>query len=188
MVSSGRTSRSASGGCCSASARGDSRCRARDGDGPLDAGARRPATGGHGVYPNPPIAILPLVLVVFGIGESGKLFMVAFSVFFLMLFQTLAGVRGIEPVMLDVARSLRASRLQQYLSVAWPGALPSDPFTRHPAGCSALLLIVICSAPSSSRQSRGSAPWDLGLSYQVLDVETMYAGPATTALIRLGPD
>ena len=38
-----------------------------------------------------------------------------------MLLQTMDGVRRIEPVMLDVARSLRASRLQQYLSVAWPG-------------------------------------------------------------------
>ncbi len=42
------------------------------------------------LYPIPRIAILPLVLVVFGIGESGKLFMIAFSVFFLMLLQTIS--------------------------------------------------------------------------------------------------
>ncbi|MGE3596906.1 MAG: ABC transporter permease, partial [Dehalococcoidia bacterium] len=79
----------------------------------------------NALYPIPRIAILPLVLVIFGIGESGKVFMIAFSVFFLMLIQTLAGVRSIEPVMLDVARSARATAWQQYRTVAFPGALPS---------------------------------------------------------------
>jgi len=134
------------------------------------------------LYPVPRIAILPLVLVVFGIGESGKLFMVGFSVFFLMLLQTMAGVRGIEPVMLDVARSLRASRLRQYLTVALPGSLPAI-FTGVRLALGFALIVIVGTEFLASNQGVGALIWR---SYQVLDIETMYAGLATTALIGWG--
>jgi NitT/TauT family transport system permease protein len=131
------------------------------------------------LYPIPRIAILPLVLVVFGIGESGKLFMIAFSVFFLMLLQTMAGVRGIEPVMLDVARSLRASRWRQYWTVAFPGALPAI-FTGIRLALGFALIVIVGTEFLASRTGVGARIW---LAYQVLDIETLYAGLLTTALI-----
>lgn len=133
----------------------------------------------NALYPVPRIAILPLVLVVFGIGESGKLFMVAFSVFFLMLIQTMAGVRAIEPVLLDVARSARASRWQQYRSVAFPGALPAI-FTGVRLALGFALIVIVGTEFLAAREGVGARIW---LAYQVLDVETMYAGLLTTALI-----
>ena len=134
------------------------------------------------LYPIPRIAILPLVLVVFGIGESGKLFMIAFSVFFLMLIQTMAGVRSIEPVMLDVARSVRASRWKQYRSVAWPGALPSI-FTGARLALGFALIVIVGTEFLASNVGIGARIWR---SYQVLDIESMYAGLVTTALIGWG--
>lgn len=131
------------------------------------------------LYPVPRIAVLPLVLVVFGIGESGKLFMVAFSVFFLMALQTLDGVRRIDPVMLDVARSVRASRLKQYLSVAWPGALPSIVSGARLA-LGFALIVVVGTEFLASRDGVGARLWR---AYQVLDVETLWAGIITTALL-----
>lgn len=131
------------------------------------------------LYPIPRIAILPLVLVIFGIGESGKLFMIGFSVFFLMLLETMAGVRRIEPVMLDVARSVRASRLRQYLSVAWPGALPSI-FTGMRLALGFALIVIVGTEFLASRQGIGARIW---LAYQVLDIESLYAGLLTTALM-----
>lgn len=136
----------------------------------------------NALYPIPRIAILPLVLVIFGIGESGKLFMIAFSVFFLMLLQTLAGVRGIEPVMLDVARSVRASRWQQYRSVAFPGALPSI-FTGIRVALGFALIVIVGTEFIASNDGVGARIWR---SYQVLDIESMYAGLITTALIGWG--
>jgi ABC-type nitrate/sulfonate/bicarbonate transport system permease component len=136
----------------------------------------------NALYPIPRIAILPLVLVIFGIGESGKLFMIAFSVFFLMLIQTLAGVRGIEPVMLDVARSMRASRWQQYRSVAFPGALPSI-FTGIRVALGFALIVIVGTEFIASNDGVGARIWR---SYQVLDIESMYAGLVTTALIGWG--
>jgi ABC-type nitrate/sulfonate/bicarbonate transport system permease component len=136
----------------------------------------------NALYPIPRIAILPLVLVVFGIGESGKLFMIAFSVFFLMLIQTLAGVRGIEPVMLDVARSVRASPWQQYRSVAFPGALPSI-FTGVRLALGFALIVIVGTEFIASNDGVGARIWR---SYQILDIESMYAGLITTALIGWG--
>ena len=131
------------------------------------------------LYPVPRIAILPLALVVFGIGESSKLFMIAFSVFFLMLLQTMAGVREIDPTMLDVARSVRASRWQQYRTVAWPGALPSI-FTGARVALGFALIVIVGTEFLASNEGVGARIW---LSYQVLDIEAMYAGLLTTALI-----
>ena len=131
------------------------------------------------LYPIPRIAILPLVLVIFGIGESGKLFMIAFSVFFLLLLHTLAGVRQIDPVMLDVARSVRASRWRQVRSVAWPGALPAI-FTGVRVALGFALIVIVGTEFLASNQGIGARIWR---AYQVLDIESMYAGLATTALI-----
>lgn len=133
----------------------------------------------NALYPIPRIAILPLVLVVFGIGESGKLFMVAFSVFFLMLLQTVAGVTQIEPVMLDVARSVRASRWRQYRSVALPGALPSI-FTGARLALGFALIVIVGTEFLAANHGVGARIWR---AYQVLDIDTMYAGLATTALM-----
>lgn len=134
------------------------------------------------LYPIPRIAILPLVLVVFGIGESGKLFMIAFSVFFLMLLQTMAGVRDIPPVMLDVARSVRASRRRQYVSVALPGALPAI-LTGVRLALGFALIVIVGTEFLASNEGVGARIWR---AYQVLDIETMYAGLLTTALIGWG--
>jgi NitT/TauT family transport system permease protein len=106
------------------------------------------------LYPIPRIAILPLVLVIFGIGESGKLFMVAFSVFFLML-------------------------LEQYLSVAWPGALPSI-FTGARLALGFALIVIVGTEFLASNEGVGARIW---MAYTVLDIETMYAGLLTTALM-----
>jgi len=131
------------------------------------------------LYPIPRIAILPLVLVVFGIGESGKLFMVGFSVFFLMLLETLAGVRQIEPVMLDVARSVRASRWRQYRSVALPGALPAI-LSGARISLGFALIVIVGTEFLAANRGVGARIWQ---SYQVLDIDSLYAGLATTALM-----
>jgi NitT/TauT family transport system permease protein len=134
------------------------------------------------LYPIPRIAVLPLVLVLFGIGEQSKLFMIAFSVFFLMLLETLAGVQRIDPVYLDVARSLRASRWQQYRSVAWPGALPAI-CTGARLSLGFALIVIVGTEFLAANNGVGARIWR---AYQVLDIETLYAGLATTALMGWG--
>lgn len=60
------------------------------------------------LYPIPKLALLPLILVIFGIGEASKVVIVAIAVFFMVVINTAAGVRSIDPVLLDAARSYGA--------------------------------------------------------------------------------
>lgn len=76
------------------------------------------------LYPLPKIAILPLILLIFGLGEMSKYVVVAVGVFFLMTINTMAGVLSIPNIYFDVAKNLRASRWHIYTTVALPGARP----------------------------------------------------------------
>jgi 1,4-dihydroxy-2-naphthoate octaprenyltransferase len=135
------------------------------------------------LYSIPKIAILPLILLVLGIGESSKIVVTAISVFFLILLNTVAGVRGIDPLLFDVARDFGASRWQAYRTVALPGALPLIL-----AGCKLGLgfaLIVVVGTEFVAPRSGGATGlgiliWD---SWQILDIESMYVGLILTALL-----
>lgn len=136
------------------------------------------------LYTIPKIAILPLVLLVLGLGESSKIAITALSVFFLVLLNTTAGVVGIERRYLDVARNLGASRWQIYRTIALPGALPLIL-----AGCKLGLgfaLVVVVGTEfvvSGARTGVGVLLWE---SWQVLNIEAMYVGLVLTALLGWG--
>jgi len=77
------------------------------------------------LYSVPKIAILPLLIFIFGLGEQSKYVLVAFGVFFLMVINTEAGVRQIENTYLDVAKAYRLRPFTFYTRVLLPGALPN---------------------------------------------------------------
>jgi NitT/TauT family transport system permease protein len=72
----------------------------------------------------PKVAIAPIVLVWFGLGMQSKLVIAFLVAFFPMVVDTAAGMRATPPGLLELARSLRASRLQIFLKVQFPAALP----------------------------------------------------------------
>ena len=59
-----------------------------------------------GTFPIPKIAILPLFILIFGIGEESKYAIIATAVVYLVLINTAAGVKNIERIYLDGARTL----------------------------------------------------------------------------------
>jgi sulfonate transport system permease protein len=73
----------------------------------------------------PHLAIIPMVILWFGIGENAKLFLVAIGVFFPMYLNTYHGVRLVEPSLVEMARIYRLGRLALFWRVIIPGALPS---------------------------------------------------------------
>lgn len=73
----------------------------------------------------PHLALIPLVILWFGIGEEAKLFLVALGVFFPIYVNTLHGVRSIDPQLLEMARAYGMSRRAVFWRVIFPGALPS---------------------------------------------------------------
>ncbi len=131
------------------------------------------------LYPIPKSAILPLLLLVFGTGEGSKYAIVASGVFFLVLLNTVAGVLNIEPVYLDVGRNFGASRLQTFLTIALPGALPLI-FTGVRLAWGIALVLIVVGEIFASRSGLG---YFINNSYQTFQVEKMYAGLIVMSVI-----
>lgn len=74
--------------------------------------------------PLPKPALLPPLILFLGLGDAMKLSIIALGVFFPVLINTIQGVRGTEPVLLDVARTFGRNRRAQLLQVVLPSALP----------------------------------------------------------------
>lgn len=74
--------------------------------------------------PIPIPAIIPPLILLLGIDDAMKIFIVAFSAFFPVLVNTIAGVRAVDRVSIDVARTLGIGRLRIALRVVLPAALP----------------------------------------------------------------
>lgn len=72
----------------------------------------------------PPVALIPLVILWFGIGETAKVFSIAFAVFFPVWVSTFLGVQRIPQVFLWSVKFLNKSRLAVLRQVVFPAALP----------------------------------------------------------------
>ena len=73
----------------------------------------------------PHLALIPLVILWFGIDEQAKIFLVALGVFFPIYVNTLHGVRSVDPHLLEMGRAYGMSERALFLRVVLPGALPS---------------------------------------------------------------
>ncbi|HEX2941802.1 MAG TPA: ABC transporter permease subunit [Rhodopila sp.] len=73
----------------------------------------------------PHLALIPLVILWFGIGEEAKLFLVALGVFFPIYVNTLHGVRSVDRQLLEMARAYGMTERAIFWRVVFPGALPS---------------------------------------------------------------
>ena len=73
----------------------------------------------------PHLALIPLVILWFGIGEEAKLFLVALGVFFPIYVNTLHGVRSVDAQLLEMGRAYGLPETALFLRIVFPGALPS---------------------------------------------------------------
>jgi ABC-type nitrate/sulfonate/bicarbonate transport system permease component len=74
--------------------------------------------------PIPSVALIPLVVVIYGTGRASTLVLVVYASFWQVLVQVLHGVVDVDPVASETARSYRLSRWARVRSVLWPTALP----------------------------------------------------------------
>ncbi|ACR29052.1 aliphatic sulfonate ABC transporter permease SsuC [Burkholderia glumae] len=73
----------------------------------------------------PALAMIPLVILWFGIDEKAKLFLVSLGVFFPIYINTYHGIRSVDANLIEMARSYGVKGLALYRDVILPGALPS---------------------------------------------------------------
>jgi sulfonate transport system permease protein len=99
----------------------------------------------------PPLALIPLIILWFGIDEGAKLFLVAFGVFFPLYLNTFHGIRTVDRGLIEMARSYGLSGWRLYREVIIPGALPSIMVgLRYALGLMWVLLIVAETISASS--------------------------------------
>lgn len=73
----------------------------------------------------PNLALLPFVIIWFGIGEEAKTFLIAFGVFFPLYLNTYHGIRSVDSDLVEMARAYGLRGLPLFWHVLLPGALPS---------------------------------------------------------------
>ncbi|WP_035061379.1 aliphatic sulfonate ABC transporter permease SsuC [Andreprevotia chitinilytica] len=99
----------------------------------------------------PPLALIPLVILWFGIDEAAKLFLVAFGTLFPVYINTYHGIKSVDAGLLEMAKSYGLRGWPLFRDVILPGALPSILVgVRFAIGFAWILLIVAETISASS--------------------------------------
>ncbi|QWC92246.1 ABC transporter permease [Cupriavidus metallidurans] len=126
----------------------------------------------HGFRSVPSLAVVPLAVLWFGIGEAPKVALIAWGAFFPIWITTFIGVRDTNVVYLRSAASLGAGRLQQLFLVVLPAALPFILAGLRQALAVSLVVLV---AAELSGSTQGIA-YMMSLGHQLFQVEIMFIG------------
>ncbi len=130
-------------------------------------------------YPVPKIAFLPLVLLVFGIGDSSKIFLISFILFFQILVTTRDAAREIPKEYILSMRSLGANRMQKTVHLVLPAVLPSI-LTSLRIGISTAIAVLFFVESFATNHGLGFFILD---AWSQLDYESMYAGIVAMGLL-----
>jgi NitT/TauT family transport system permease protein len=132
-------------------------------------------------HPVPKIAVLPLIMIIFGIGESSKVVVVAVAVFFPMLINTMAGVRQISPIYFEVAQNYGAGLIKVFTRVVVPGSLPLV-LTGARLALNVALLLTIAVELVAAQEGLGEMIW---FAWQTLRTEELYASLIVIAALGI---
>jgi NitT/TauT family transport system permease protein len=132
-------------------------------------------------YPIPKLAIFPLLMVIFGIGELSKIMAIAIGCFFIVVLNTMMGVRNINKVYFDVAKNYGASRSKVFSRVVIPASLPMI-FNGIRIALGMCLIIVVGVEFLSANHGIGAMIW---YSWQTFDIEKLYVGIFICAILGI---
>jgi ABC-type nitrate/sulfonate/bicarbonate transport system permease component len=130
-------------------------------------------------YPIPKSSILPLILLIFGLGEMSKIMMVAIGVFYPIAINSTAGVLQINKVYLDVGKSFKAGRWETFRTIALPGAMPFI-MTGVKLGAGLGLILIAIAEMVGAKSGIGYMIWS---AWETFSVERMYVGLFVIAII-----
>jgi NitT/TauT family transport system permease protein len=88
------------------------------------------------------LALLPVFILLLGIGEASKIALVIYSCSFPILLNTIAGVRNVDPLLIKSARTMGLSPLQLFRKVILPASVPTIFVGIRLAGAYSLLVLV----------------------------------------------
>jgi NitT/TauT family transport system permease protein/sulfonate transport system permease protein len=133
----------------------------------------------HALYTVPKLALLPLLLLAFGLGEQPVIILIAVTVFFVVAISTTAAVLGVSEAYLETAKSFGGNRLQILWDVVVPAALPTIIVSLRLAAGIALLVVVGVEFVQGSN-GLGFLIWN---SWQLFLAPRMYVGIVIVAVL-----
>ncbi|HEX7075673.1 MAG TPA: ABC transporter permease [Hyphomicrobiaceae bacterium] len=134
--------------------------------------------------PVSPLAIFPVAILWFGIGDASKIFLVALACSFPIILNTYAGVRAIDVNYIRAARSLGANGWEIIYKVIWVSCLPHV-FTGLRISWGISLIVIVAAEMIGS---------DSGIGYLILDaqqtfrIERVYAGVFVIGVVGFATD
>ncbi|NJN83037.1 MAG: 1,4-dihydroxy-2-naphthoate octaprenyltransferase [Caldilineaceae bacterium] len=134
------------------------------------------------LYPVPKIALVPMVVILFGIGEESKYAIIVISVFFLVALNTMAGVLNVDEKYFEIARNNGAAGWDLVWTVAIPAALPSI-LTGINLGLGFSLTVIVGTELLLPQGGLGALLWQ---SYQIYDIATIFAALIVVAILGWG--
>jgi len=133
-------------------------------------------------HPIPKISVLPLIMIIFGIGETSKMVVVSIAAFFPMVINTVAGVRQINPLYFEVTENYGAKPIKVFRRVIIPGSLPLILAGMRLALNSSLVITIAVELVAADR-GLGALIW---LAWETLRTEELYASLVVTAALGIG--
>ncbi len=128
----------------------------------------------------PVVALFPLFLIFFGLGDASKFTIAAWSSSLIILINTMYGVKNSKKTRLMVAQTMKATPAQIFIKIVFPEAIP-DMFVGLRTGLSIALIVVIMSEMFMGTQTGlGQRIFNAHLLYQIPE---MYAAIVITGLL-----
>ncbi|MBG0566410.1 ABC transporter permease [Actinoplanes aureus] len=127
----------------------------------------------------PAVALLPIFVIALGIGATMQVGVIVFSVFFVVLVNTTAGMRAVDAALIDVGRAYRIGPLRRLFLLLLPAAAPYIVAAARTALSIAVLVMVV--------SEMVGAPYGIGavtlLAQQEFQYARMWAGMVLLALL-----
>jgi len=123
----------------------------------------------------PPPALIPIFLVIFGLGSDREVALIAVGVVWPILLNTIDGVRSVDPTLIDTGRAFRTGRLRRLTLIVLPSALPRIFAGLRISLSLALILMVISELVAATN----------GIGRTILDAERNFAFTKMWAVILL---
>lgn len=127
------------------------------------------------------LALLPVFILIFGIGEVSKVAIIFWGVQWPILLNTISGVKTVDPILIKSARSMGASPITLFVKVILPGAFPSI-FTGIRLSATSAILILIAAEMIGANSGLGFLIYE---SQVKIEIPNMYAAILSIAILGL---
>lgn len=121
------------------------------------------------------LALYPVFILLLGLGEASKVFVIFWATLFPILLATIGGVKEVDPKLVEMARSYGAGRLTVFARVVLPASVPAIFVGLRLSATTALLLLIAAEMIGANK----------GLGFQVMNAQYNFQVPLMWAAIIL---